>query len=329
MPGFFLIFGTMRARRLFLTAAAAMLTALSLSAQRGPVRTIGPADQAAFDAIQWHWIPLGRGAEAAFAQADLFDSRQSIAIVRYPMRRLRSDVLVAEDSTAAVTSALATRAGAMAAINGSYFKRGPKNGTYVKDAGAVVGSTGAEETFRCNGIVVFPRGGRKVEIFTCDRPERYAYASRKAADALVSGPMLTENGHLVRYGDSLAVYQETVERLADGSWRREEAMRPVPRRSWIYFYDWRHPRTMMGTTRDGMVYLVVVDGRFPGEADGMTILEMSYLAHWLGLRDAINLDGGGSSTLWSGETGVLNNPCDNKRYDHAGERRVPNIVYAY
>ena len=84
---------------------------------------------------------------------------------------------------------------------------------------------------------------------------------------------------------------------------------------------------MVGYTRRGMVYFVVVDGRFPGQAEGMTIGEMTQLAQWLGLWDAINLDGGGSSTLWTERTGVLNNPCDNRRFDHEGVRRVPNIVY--
>ena len=46
------------------------------------------------------------------------------------------------------------------------------------------------------------------------------------------------------------------------------------------------------------------------------------------MTDAINLDGGGSSTLWTDETGVINHPYDNKKWDHAGERRVPNILIA-
>lgn len=314
---------------LWLSVSLLLLTSLSLPAQRGPVRTIGAEDKQCFDAIDWQWVPLGRGAEAGCAQVRLFDSMQSISIVRYPMRRFRSDVYVAENEAAAATSVLASQVSALSAVNGSYFKRGPRTGTYLKDGGNVIGTTSDAETFRCNGMVAFRRKGRKVEVFTCVNPSAYDYATRRASDAIVSGPILTEKGRIVRYGDSLAVYQETVSRLAEGTWRREDAMRAVPRSSWVNFYDWRHPRSMLGTTRDGMVYLVVVDGRFPGEADGMTILEMSYLAHWLGLSDAINLDGGGSSTLWSGETGVLNHPCDNRSFDHEGERRVPNIVYAY
>ena len=74
------------------------------------------------------------------------------------------------------------------------------------------------------------------------------------------------------------------------------------------------------------MYLVVIDGRTPGKADGATIHETALIARLLGLENALNLDGGGSSTLWTRAHGVVSNPCDNHRFDHAGQRRVPNIV---
>lgn len=37
-------------------------------------------------------------------------------------------------------------------------------------------------------------------------------------------------------------------------------------------------------------------------------------------------DGGGSSTLWTDRTGVLNHPFDNKVFDHEGTRVVPNAL---
>lgn len=43
--------------------------------------------------------------------------------------------------------------------------------------------------------------------------------------------------------------------------------------------------------------------------------------------DDTNLDGGGSSALWAKPAGVLSHPCDNKRFDHYGQRRVPNVIY--
>jgi exopolysaccharide biosynthesis protein len=50
---------------------------------------------------------------------------------------------------------------------------------------------------------------------------------------------------------------------------------------------------------------------------------------WLHATDAINLGGGGSTTLWINnynDSGVVNFPTDNKKWDHEGERKVANVV---
>jgi exopolysaccharide biosynthesis protein len=95
------------------------------------------------------------------------------------------------------------------------------------------------------------------------------------------------------------------------------------------FYDKRHPRTIFGTDNDGNAYLVVIDGRFKGKADGATIYEAAYICSMLGMTEAINLDGGGSTTLWTEKTGVINHPYDNKKFDHDGERTIPNLILVY
>jgi exopolysaccharide biosynthesis protein len=93
------------------------------------------------------------------------------------------------------------------------------------------------------------------------------------------------------------------------------------------FINDRHPRSAVFTTRRGDVVMLTVDGRSKGNADGVSIPELAFLARMLGAEDAINLDGGGSTTLWLKGLGVVNYPSDNRRYDHAGERAVSNIVY--
>ena len=60
----------------------------------------------------------------------------------------------------------------------------------------------------------------------------------------------------------------------------------------------RQPRTALGITADGKMLLVVVDGRQSGYSVGMTLGELAELMNSLGARSAINLDGGGSSTMW-------------------------------
>lgn len=88
----------------------------------------------------------------------------------------------------------------------------------------------------------------------------------------------------------------------------------------------RHPRTAVGTARDGRrLLLVVVDGRQPRYSVGMTLPELGQLMLELGARDALNLDGGGSSTMVvrraSGDVYVVNRPSD-----PSGERPVANAL---
>lgn len=83
-----------------------------------------------------------------------------------------------------------------------------------------------------------------------------------------------------------------------------------------------HPRTAVGIDDDGnKVYLVVVDGRSTASR-GYTMVELADLMYTLGAENALNLDGGGSSTLAGptaeGVFGILNVPSD------GGQRRVPN-----
>lgn len=74
------------------------------------------------------------------------------------------------------------------------------------------------------------------------------------------------------------------------------------------FFD-RHPRTGVGTTADGRVLLVTVDGRRPRWSVGMTLEELADLFSSLGVTWALNLDGGGSTTMFvRGE--VVNRPSD-------------------
>lgn len=62
------------------------------------------------------------------------------------------------------------------------------------------------------------------------------------------------------------------------------------------FSDRKHPRTAIGTTKAGDVWLVAVDGR-QETGDGMTLAEMAQTMLDLGCTDAMNLDGGGSTTM--------------------------------
>ncbi len=84
------------------------------------------------------------------------------------------------------------------------------------------------------------------------------------------------------------------------------------------FAEKRHPRTAVGKTASGDVWFVIVDGR-QDMSDGATLAELADVMVGLGCTDAINLDGGGSSTMnLFGMT--LNRPSDGK------ERPISNAV---
>ena len=90
----------------------------------------------------------------------------------------------------------------------------------------------------------------------------------------------------------------------------------------------RHNRTAVGIREDGTVLFLVADGRHK-QAEGLSLTELQQILRWLGCRDALNLDGGGSTTIWldfNEFQGILNCPSDNGRFDHEGERGVSNAV---
>jgi exopolysaccharide biosynthesis protein len=76
----------------------------------------------------------------------------------------------------------------------------------------------------------------------------------------------------------------------------------------------RHPRTAAGVSKDGRtLYLVVVDGRQEGWSVGMTLPELGDLIAEFGAYDAVNLDGGGSSSFVyrpAGGEAKANRPSD-------------------
>ena len=80
----------------------------------------------------------------------------------------------------------------------------------------------------------------------------------------------------------------------------------------------RHPRTMVGVTPSGETLLVTVDGRQSGSA-GLSLAEAANLMAGLGATDAVNLDGGGSTTFVTG--GAVRN-----RPSYGGERRVVSAL---
>lgn len=230
---------------------------------------------------------------------DLYGSVQSINLIEVAPSTKRK-IGIASDERMTPTSQQAEAHGAIAAVNGTFYnmKEGNSVCFYKIDREVIDNTSDSEFKNRVNGAIREKKG--RLEIIEWSKPIEQAYKGKRGT-VLASGPMMLEDGH-----------------LSDWSACSES------------FITTRHPRSAIYTKRDGTIVLLTVDGRSAGNADGMSIPELAYLIKVLGGEDALNLDGGGSTTLWlqgAPENGILNYPCDNKVFDHAGERSVSNIVY--
>ena len=274
-------------------------------------------DSLAFARADWSISALPKGGEVRTASIAMFGGVQTISVASYPAGRYRTGIVEGEGlsreelmvkrghaSHASRTSALAGAAKGKIAINGNYFNvRELVPVCYTRIGKRVYGRTSvAEASSRTNGAVVMSRSGHRMDIFTADTVRCDETASQWYS-AMAAGPVLIEEG-------------------IKGFYPAEDG-----------FHDRRHPRSIIGYTvtprgRTDRIYMIVIDGRFPGKADGASIGECIKICSYLGLYEALNLDGGGSCTLWSDRTGVVNHPFDNRKWDNEGERRVPNILIA-
>jgi hypothetical protein len=81
-----------------------------------------------------------------------------------------------------------------------------------------------------------------------------------------------------------------------------------------------HPRTAIGFTADNKMILLVVQGRMPGIAAGASLNNLAEMLLKLNCVKAMNLDGGGSSTL------LVNGKETIKPSDAGGQRPVPAVL---
>ena len=75
----------------------------------------------------------------------------------------------------------------------------------------------------------------------------------------------------------------------------------------------------MGYTADGRLIFLVVEGRFPGKAEGATLKQLAQMLKDIGCTEALNLDGGGSTCL------LINGKETIHPSDKEGQRAVPAV----
>lgn len=242
---------------------------------------------------------------ARFAKQELFKSNQYIALLEVTPLPYQRGLAFSYRPERTITSQQALEDGAIAAVNGSFFDMGQHNPIcYLRINGSNISpnipmkeDTVNRKYYQSGTIVINDDGS--ITILPTQRPIHWEDSALKAYhDIMTAGPLLI-------YHDSL-----------------------LPMRQDKQFVTQRHNRTALGIKEDGTILLVTVDGRAK-EAAGMSLEELQKTLLWLGCKDAINLDGGGSTTLWvkgQPQGGIINHPCDNGRFDKNGERTVSNCL---
>lgn len=210
-----------------------------------------------------------------------------------------------EPARTTVDAIAAEHPGAIAAVNAGFFSlETGKPTAFLKIDGTVVSGSS-----RARGAVGFlDRRGTTQLLFdrlrvTTDgrrRPQYEPLLGTSSGDWSRAPDAVGGAGLLMLDGRELTEWAD--ERIAAG------------------FDTTRHPRTMIGADAEGAIWLVTVDGRNPALSLGMSFAELHRLSRRLGLRSALNLDGGGSTTMWVAGR-IVNHPSD-----PGGPRKVSDAI---
>jgi len=172
-------------------------------------------------------------------------------------------------------------------------------GTAVPGGGQTVQAIGTDVDVLA--AVAVP--GKKLRVDTDLLTENgKALKTTPSTDVVNGGPTLVQNGQL------------------DVTAKRDGMVRTNDSNS--FFYGWvhkRNPRTFAGVDAQGRTLLVTADGRQTTSL-GLSLNEEAHVARSLGMVNAMNLDGGGSTTMVQGGQ-VMNSPSD-----ATGERPVGDAI---
>lgn len=232
-----------------------------------------------------------------FGEGELFCSAQHLFVIEVPTHSPRR-LAFAYDSVLTPVDTLARRREAFAAINGSFFDMDKGNPVcYLRIDGQLLGENTPQKNDSVNRkyyqYATLTLGPTRLWVPDSNRTWENILSN---GDIMTAGPMLLRKGQY------------------------------VPQRDDRTFVTKRHNRTALGLRPDGTTVLLVADGRFKDKAEGLTLPELERVMRWLGCTEAINLDGGGSSTMYIKDKGVVNYPSDNNRHDHEGQRPVSNAI---
>lgn len=260
-------------------------------------------DSLTFVNAKWNKEKVAKGIEwyqyHFTGEEKIFDAEEFVNVLVVDQKKAkRRFALTALEGKLRRTSQAALDSGAIVAINGSFYNtRPPYNSVcYLKINGEVIFERSGKMGDRDGGAVLIDDRGR-VSVEQGDPDDPQWVSTRTEPSIIGSGPMMLQDGQRIDMGTGA-------------------------------FVTLRHPRTAIGTSGN-KVYLVTVDGRSKGNSLGVNLNELANILKWLGAENALNLDGGGSTTMYiegQPENGIVNRPCDNQKFDRQGERRVSNSL---
>ena len=206
--------------------------------------------------------------------------------------------LANDEGKIAKTSAFSEKNNATVGINGTFYNMKPPYNSvcFFKSNGVVFYDKIGSMAQRENGAVIISDKGKLSVEAVSGTPSEWVN-NQTAPSVMCSGPVLLVNGK------NAELFKNS-------------------------FNNARHPRTAVGACKN-KIYLVTVDGRSKENSAGVNLSELTKIMKWLGSENALNLDGGGSTTMYvksKNNSGVVNHPSDNGKFDEKGERSVVNAV---
>lgn len=154
-----------------------------------------------------------------------------------------------------------------------------------------------------------------------DSAENYAFASQEAIPAFKDSIVQHTKKEMLGYGHFKKWKMQTA--VGGGPVLLQNGEIKITNNEELKFggkaISDKHPRTAMGYTQDGKLILMVIEGRFPGKAEGATLTQEAQMLKELGCAEALNLDGGGSSSL------LINGKPTITPTDKEGQRPVPAV----
>jgi hypothetical protein len=216
-------------------------------------------------------------------------------------------------------TSLAASSGALVAVNASFFDM---QASPTKTLGWLVldGKTLADPISAVTQSKVRYPVARAAIVWKAADPPFLAWArTTKDAVVLLDAPIKNENGKPAAApasGFAGSPAKDVRHALAAGPMLLKDGRPSVTRvEERMFVSDRKHPRTAFGQNGN-RIFLLVVEGR-SGDSVGVTLDELMAMLKDLGATDAMNLDGGGSTTL------VIRNRLVNRPLGGKAERSVP------